>query len=82
MSCFNLTLTAVACWGIGNVIRITQKNSSFSMLSLIVWASAVSVFPLALLSLFLEGYGCLVVDIEYSTKLKYYECTTLSILVY
>ncbi len=58
MAGFELTLAAAGCWGIGNVImrRIAQEIAPFSMLSLVVWASAVSILPLALLAWLLEGY--------------------------
>lgn len=55
---FGLTLAAAACWGIGNVImrRATIGVPAFSMLSLVVWAGAVAILPLTLLSWLLEGY--------------------------
>lgn len=54
---FWLTLAAAASWGIGNVVmrRVTQGIPPFSMLALVVWAGAVAVLPLALLSWFIEG---------------------------
>jgi len=54
---FWLTLTGAASWGAGNVImrRATQGVPPFSMLALVVWAGAVAILPLALLSLFIEG---------------------------
>lgn len=54
---FALTLAAAACWGTGNVIlrRATLGIPPFSMLALIVWAGAVAIVPLALLSWFIEG---------------------------
>jgi O-acetylserine/cysteine efflux transporter len=54
---FGLTLAAAACWGTGNVImrRATLGVPPFSMLSLVVWAGAVAIIPLALLSWFIEG---------------------------
>lgn len=54
---FWFTLAAAASWGTGNVImrRITRRAPAFSMLSLVVWAGAVAVLPLALLSWCLEG---------------------------
>jgi O-acetylserine/cysteine efflux transporter len=56
---FWLTLTGAASWGIGNVImrHATQGVPPFSMLSLVVWAAAVAILPLGLLSLFIEGFG-------------------------
>jgi len=56
---FGLTLAASACWGIGNVImrRATLGVPIFSMLSLVVWAGAVAILPLTLLSWVLEGYN-------------------------
>lgn len=54
---FWLTLAAAASWGTGTVImrRATQGVPPFSMLSLVVWAGAVAILPLALLSLWIEG---------------------------
>ena len=54
---FWLNLAGAASWGAGNVImrRATQGVPPFSMLALIVWAGAVAVLPLTLLSLFIEG---------------------------
>lgn len=55
---FVLTLAAAACWGAGNIVmrRITLVAPPFSMLSLVVWAGAVAILPLAFLSWLLEGY--------------------------
>lgn len=55
---FCFTLAAAASWGTGNVImkRISQTAPPFSMLSLVVWASAVAVLPFLALSWVLEGY--------------------------
>lgn len=54
---FWFTLAASASWGAGNVImrRATQGVPSFSMVSLVVWAGAVAILPLTLLSLGIEG---------------------------
>jgi len=54
---FWLVICAAFSWGIGNVImrRATQGVPPFSMLALVVWAGAVAIVPLALLSLFIEG---------------------------
>ena len=54
---FWLTLAASASWAAGNVImrRATRGVPPFSMLSLVVWAGAVAILPLATLSLYLEG---------------------------
>ncbi|TWH51951.1 EamA family transporter [Sporomusa sp. KB1] len=54
---FWLTLAAAASWGSGNVImrQATQGVPPFSMLSLVVWAGAVAIVPLALLSWCIEG---------------------------
>jgi O-acetylserine/cysteine efflux transporter len=56
---FVMTLLAAASWGVGNVImrRATVGVPAFSMLSLVVWAGAVAIIPLTILSLLLEGYG-------------------------
>ncbi|MDF2874883.1 MAG: protein of unknown function transrane [Sporomusa sp.] len=55
---FGLTLTAAACWGVGNVImrRATQSLPPSSMLALVVWAGAVAILPLTALSWIIEGY--------------------------
>lgn len=54
---FWLTLAGSASWGAGNVImrRATKGVPPFSMLSLVVWAGAVAILPLTLLSLCIEG---------------------------
>ncbi|MCR3761608.1 EamA family transporter [Clostridium felsineum] len=54
---FLLTLAAAFSWGIGNIImcKCTNKDEPFTMLSLVVWASAVAIIPLTLLSWFIEG---------------------------
>jgi O-acetylserine/cysteine efflux transporter len=54
---FWVTLIGSASWGAGNVImrHATQEAPPFSMLALVVWASAVAVLPLFLLSLIIEG---------------------------
>lgn len=54
---FWLNLAGAASWGAGNVImrRATQGVPPFSMLALVVWAGAVAVLPLTLLSLLIEG---------------------------
>lgn len=56
---FWLTLTGAASWGAGNVImrRATQGVPPYSMLALVVWAGLVAILPLALLSLFIEGFA-------------------------
>jgi len=55
---FVLTLAAAASWSVGNIImrQITLSAPPISMLSLVVWAGAVAIVPLALLSWLLEGY--------------------------
>lgn len=54
---FWLTLAGAASWSIGNIImrRATQGVPPFSMLALVVWAGAVAILPLALLSWWIEG---------------------------
>lgn len=56
---FWLTLMAAFSWASGNVVmrRATKDAPPFSMISLVVWAGAVSIIPLAVLSLILEGPG-------------------------
>jgi len=56
---FWLTLFASASWGAGNVVmrRATKGVPPFSMLSLVVWAGAVAILPLGILSLIIEGPG-------------------------
>lgn len=53
-----LTLIAGLSWALGNIIirKITSGISGYPMLSLIVWAGAVAIIPLALLSLLFEGF--------------------------
>lgn len=52
-----LVLGASCCWGIGNVImrKVSQGVPSYPMISLVVWASAVAILPLMLLSIYFEG---------------------------
>lgn len=54
---FWLNVAGAASWGMGNVImrRATQGVPPFSMLALIVWAGAVAILPLTLLSFIIEG---------------------------
>jgi len=54
---FWLTLCASSSWGMGNVVirRASKDAPPFSMLSLVVWAGAVAILPLGLLSLLFEG---------------------------
>lgn len=56
---FSLTIAAALSWSVGNVVvrRTTLGVPPFSMLALIVWAGAVAILPLALLSLYLEGWN-------------------------
>jgi len=54
---FICTIGAAASWAIGTII--TRKSSigvpSYSALSLVVWAGAVAIIPLLVLSWFMEG---------------------------
>jgi O-acetylserine/cysteine efflux transporter len=54
---FWVTIIGAASWGAGNVImrRATQGVPPFSMLALVVWAGAVAILPLGLLSIVIEG---------------------------
>lgn len=54
---FWLTLCASASFGVSNVImrRATKATAPFSMVSLVVWAGAVAILPLGILSLYFEG---------------------------
>lgn len=54
---FVLTMAAAASWGFGNVVmrRTTLGIPPFSMLALVVWAGAVAILPLAVLSWLIEG---------------------------
>jgi len=56
---FIMILAAAACWGTGNVFmrRATLGVPPFSALSLVVWAGAVAIVPLLLLSWLIEGYN-------------------------
>ena len=55
---FWVTLIGSASWGVGNVVmrRATIGVPPFSMFALVVWAGAVAILPLALLSLIFEGF--------------------------
>lgn len=63
---FWLTLVAAASWGTGNVIirRATHGVPPFSMLSLVIWAGAVAILPLGILSYFIEGVSAWSVAVE------------------
>jgi O-acetylserine/cysteine efflux transporter len=54
---FWLTLIAAANWGTGNIVmrRATKDVPPFSRGALVVWAGAVAILPLGILSLCLEG---------------------------
>ncbi len=56
---FWLTITGAVSWGAGNIImrRATQGVPPFSMLALVVWAGAVAILPMSLLSLGIEGFA-------------------------
>lgn len=56
---FCLTLAAAISWGVGNIImrKTTKDLPTSSMLALVVWSGAVSIIPLAILSLFVEGFS-------------------------
>lgn len=56
---FGLILLAALCWGIGNIVmrRTTLGVPKFSMLALVVWAGAVAIVPLLILSYFFEGFA-------------------------
>ncbi|HWR39603.1 MAG TPA: EamA family transporter [Patescibacteria group bacterium] len=75
---FGLVLLAACSWGIGNVIlrRATRDIPPFSMLALVVWAGAVAIIPLAILSLCVEGATAWV------DALRSLNSTTVGSLVY
>jgi len=75
---FWFTLIAALSWGMGNVImrRATQGVPPFPMLSLIVWAGAIAVLPLAVLSLLIEGLDA------WETAWHSFTWTTVGSLVY
>ena len=54
---FWVTLAASASWGLGNVLmrRATLGVPRFSMLSLVVWSYGISLLPMVLISLTIEG---------------------------
>ena len=75
---FALTLAGAASWGAGNVImrRATQGVPPFSMLALVVWAGAVAILPLGLLSFFIEGPAA------WQTALHSINWTTVASIIY
>jgi O-acetylserine/cysteine efflux transporter len=75
---FGATLIGAASWGAGNVImrRATQGVPPFSMLSLVVWAGAVAILPLGLLSFFIEGLAA------WQTALHSISFTTVASIIY
>jgi O-acetylserine/cysteine efflux transporter len=52
-----MTLTAAACWGVGNII--TKRAGKVDMLGFVVWSSLVPPIPLMALSLLIEGPGAI-----------------------
>lgn len=54
---FWLVIGAAFSWSIANVLtrKATRNVPPFSMLALVIWSGAVSILPLALLSLVIEG---------------------------
>ncbi len=54
---FWVTLAASVSWGLGNVLmrRATFGVPRFSMLSLVVWSYGISLLPMVLISLSVEG---------------------------
>jgi len=54
---FWVTLAASASWGVGNVFmrRATLGVPRFSMLSLVVWSYGISLLPMVVVSLSIEG---------------------------
>lgn len=75
---FILTIAAAACWGTGNVIlhKISADTPHISMLSLIVWTSAISAPPMFLLSWFIEG------PTQWQSALTAFNLNTMLSLVY
>lgn len=51
---FILVIAAAATWGAGNLI--TKKIPHANMLSLVAWGSFVAFFPIALMSIWVEGW--------------------------
>jgi O-acetylserine/cysteine efflux transporter len=75
---FWITLIGAASWGAGNVImrRATQGVPPFSMLALVVWAGAVAILPLGLLSLLIEG------PVAWQTALYSFNWITVASIIY
>lgn len=63
---FMLTLMASACWSTGNIVirQETKGKEDYPMLALIIWAGLVSVIPLVLLSLLVEGPAAILVSLQ------------------
>lgn len=75
---FWFTLAASACWGAGNVImrRATRGVPAFPAISLVVWSCAIAILPVALLSLWLEGFA------SWQATLSSVTLTTAGSLIY
>ncbi|SEJ51419.1 O-acetylserine/cysteine efflux transporter [Propionispira arboris] len=75
---FVFTLAAAASWGLGNVVmrRTTLNLPPFSMLSLAVWASAVAIVPLFILSYCVEGTA------SWRTAYQNFDWVTLCAVLY
>mgnify|MGYP001788527861 CR=1 FL=1 len=75
---FWITIIGAASWGAGNVImrRATQGVPPFSMLALVVWAGAVAILPLGLLSLLIEGPAA------WKTAMQSFNLTTVASIIY
>ena len=56
---FLMVVGAAISWGVGNVVmrQATRGAPPFSALALIIWAGALSIPPLLILSLVAEGFG-------------------------
>ena len=62
---FLLTVTAAACWGMGNIInRHITRQASLNLLSLVVWSGLIPPVPFFLASYWLEGPALMVESLQ------------------
>lgn len=62
---FLLTVTAAACWGMGNIInRYITQQGSLNLLSLVVWSGLIPPVPFFLASYWLEGPALIVESLQ------------------
>ncbi|NCB59237.1 MAG: O-acetylserine/cysteine exporter [Gammaproteobacteria bacterium] len=62
---FLLTVTAAACWGVGNIInRYITRQGSLNLLSLVVWSGLIPPVLFVLASYWLEGPDLIVASLQ------------------